>query len=62
MVISRQLKLIRASDQELIRQVYVDSIESQGSVFYTQEQIRAWSSLACLPGVLDKPFLMEKVG
>ena len=38
----------------MIRGIYFDAIENLGEVFYTKEQINAWSALAFLPGVLDQ--------
>ena len=38
-----------------LREVYEDAIRTCGKSFYSQEQIEAWTSLAYLPGVLDKP-------
>ena len=51
-----QLRRTTPQDHSILRQVYVDAIESIGEVFYSKEQIRAWSALAFLPGILDKPF------
>nr|WP_269623546.1 GNAT family N-acetyltransferase [Prochlorococcus marinus] len=44
-----------------MREVYFDAIYSQGLSLYTKEQIKAWASLAWLPGVLDRP-LKEGIG
>ena len=38
-----------------LREVYEDAIRNCDRSLYSQEQIDAWSSLAYLPGVLDKP-------
>ncbi len=38
-----------------LREVYEDAIRSCDKSLYNQAQIDAWSSLAYLPGVLDKP-------
>ena len=39
----------------VLREVYEDAIRNCDRSLYSQEQIDAWSSLAYLPGVLDKP-------
>ena len=44
-----------------LREVYEDAIRTCDTSLYTQEQIEAWSALAYLPGVLDKP-LQHGVG
>ena len=38
-----------------LREVYEDAIRTCDKSLYSQEQIDAWSALAYLPGVLDKP-------
>ena len=38
-----------------LREVYEDAIKACDNSLYSQEQINAWSALAYLPGVLDKP-------
>ncbi len=38
-----------------LRDVYEDAIRACDQSLYSQEQIDAWSALAYLPGVLDKP-------
>ena len=43
------------SDEMVLREVYEDAIRNCDKSLYSQEQIDAWSSLAYLPGVLDKP-------
>ena len=55
MSIDRAIHQISFSDHSLIREIYADAIISQGHKFYNKQQIDAWSSLAFLPGVLDKP-------
>tara|TARA_B100000029_G_C17552622_1_gene950635 strand:+ start:98 stop:589 length:492 start_codon:yes stop_codon:yes gene_type:complete len=57
MFASYQLQQLRSSDLSSVREVYLDAIQSQGEPLYTQEQIQAWTALACLPGVLDRPLL-----
>ncbi len=57
----RSLKPLRESDHWDARDIYADAVESQGNVCYSIEQIRAWSALAWLPGVLDRP-LREGMG
>ncbi|AAQ00904.1 MULTISPECIES: acetyltransferase [Prochlorococcus] len=49
------LRPIKNLDHLVLREVYTDAIVSQGSVFYSNDQIEAWRGLAFLPGVLDKP-------
>ncbi len=38
-----------------LREVYEDAIRTCDKSLYSQEQIDAWSALAYLPGILDKP-------
>jgi len=38
-----------------LREVYEDAIRNCNNLSYSQEQIEAWSALAYLPGILDKP-------
>ena len=47
---------ISPDDQPLLREIYVDAVESQASELYSLEQVRAWASLARLPGLLDRTF------
>ncbi|WP_320666723.1 GNAT family N-acetyltransferase [Prochlorococcus sp. MIT 1307] len=54
MLIKYELHPLRASEHEVVREVYSDAIESQGDRFYTKRQIQAWSGLAWLPGFLDR--------
>ena len=56
---SFELRELVSTDHHLVREIYQDSIESQGSKYYSLEQICAWSSLAWLPGVLDRPLADE---
>ena len=44
-----------------LREVYEDAIRTCDKSLYSQEQIEAWSALAYLPGILDKP-MMQGVG
>ena len=44
-----------SSDEIALREVYEDAIRTCDKSLYSQEQIDAWSSLAYLPGILDKP-------
>ena len=44
-----------------LREVYADAIRTCDKSLYSQEQIEAWSALAYLPGILDKP-LKQGVG
>jgi len=50
------LRPIRSADAPLLREIFADAIESQAPGLYTSHQIRAWTSLAWLPGVLDRLF------
>ncbi len=52
---NRYLRPLQSSDQIVLREVYEDAICTAANSFYSQEQIDAWSGLAYLPGVLDKP-------
>ena len=61
MIKSFVLRELLDSDHLSVREVYQDSIQSQGHIFYSKDQIQAWSSLAWLPGVLDRP-LSEGIG
>ena len=44
----------------VLREVYEDAICHSANALYSQEQIDAWSGLAYLPGVLDKPLTEGK--
>lgn len=55
MIKSFVLRELLDGDHQSVREVYQDSIQSQGHIFYSKDQIQAWSSLAWLPGVLDRP-------
>ena len=55
MALTFNLKPMLASDHLAAKEVYADAICSQAELLYSQDQIRAWSSLAYLPGVLDLP-------
>ena len=44
-----------SSDEMVLREVYEDAIRTCDKSLYSQEQIEAWSALAYLPGILDKP-------
>tara|TARA_B100001250_G_scaffold235437_1_gene202214 strand:+ start:88 stop:546 length:459 start_codon:yes stop_codon:yes gene_type:complete len=44
-----------SSDEIVLREVYEDAIRNCDKSLYSQEQIDAWTALAYLPGVLDKP-------
>ena len=39
----------------VLREVYEDAVQNCDKSLYSQKQIEAWSSLAYLPGILDKP-------
>ena len=44
----------------VLREIYDDAICTSANALYSQEQIDAWSGLAYLPGVLDKPLKAGK--
>ena len=47
------IRRFNSSDSFAVREVYSDAIQSQAPSFYHEDQIKAWSSLAWLPGILD---------
>ena len=53
---SVQLTLIKREDNSDLRDVYVDSIQSQAPSFYNNSQIAAWAALANLPSFFEIPF------
>ena len=55
------LRPVVVEDQDLLREIYADAIESLAPLLYSQEQVQAWASLAWLPGVLD-PSLRDGSG
>tara|TARA_Y100001968_G_C19062234_1_gene574315 strand:- start:86 stop:562 length:477 start_codon:yes stop_codon:yes gene_type:complete len=50
-----EIRQLLDDDEHIVRDVYEDAIRSQGNYLYSNRQIEAWSSLARLPGLLDKP-------
>ena len=52
---------IEPTDSPLLREIYVDAIQTQAAQAYSPDQIRAWANLAWLPGLLDR-FLEEGQG
>ena len=48
------LRLIVPADENLLREIYADAIESQGPQLYSDQQVMSWAALAWLPGVLDQ--------
>lgn len=50
------LRPIVPGDDDLLREIYTDAVESLAPGLYSREQVRAWGSLAWLPGVLDPSF------
>ena len=48
------MRLIQPTDSALLREIYVDAIQTQATQTYSPEQIRAWTNLAWLPGLLDR--------
>ena len=59
--LDRYLRPCESSDEAALREVYEDAIRTCDRSLYSKEQIEAWSALAYLPGILDKP-LKEGVG
>ena len=59
--LNRYLRPCESSDEIALREVYEDAIRTCDKSLYSQEQIEAWSALAYLPGILDKP-LKQGVG
>ena len=57
MVSSYQLQPLTGSDHVVVREIYADVITYESKSFYTKEQLQSWSSLAWLPGVLDKSLI-----
>ena len=50
------MRPIQPTDSLLLREIYVDAIQTQASQAYSPEQIKAWANLAWLPGLLDRTF------
>ncbi len=48
------MRRIQPADSPLLREIYLDAIQTQAAQAYSPEQIRAWTNLAWLPGVLDR--------
>ena len=48
------MRPIRPTDSPLLREIYVDAIQTQAPQAYSPDQIRAWATLALLPGLLDR--------
>ena len=59
--LNRYLRPCESTDEMALREVYEDAIRTCDKSLYSQEQIEAWSALAYLPGILDKP-LKQGVG
>ena len=59
--LNRYLRPCERSDEMALREVYEDAIRTCDKSLYSQKQIEAWTALAYLPGILDKP-LKEGVG
>ena len=55
MALSYDLRELRNSHHFVVREIYADAINTQGYPFYSNQQMRAWSALAWLPGILDRP-------
>tara|TARA_Y100001968_G_scaffold329061_1_gene377566 strand:+ start:3659 stop:4132 length:474 start_codon:yes stop_codon:yes gene_type:complete len=55
MALSYDLRKLRYSDHFVVREIYADAINTQGHLFYSNQQIEAWSALAWMPGILDRP-------
>ena len=54
MIIRRRLRKLLSNDHNEVRCLYENSIKSLGKEFYSKEQLQAWSSLAWVPGVIDR--------
>ena len=48
------MRLIQPTDSPLLREIYVDAIQTQAAQAYSSDQIRAWANLAWLPGLFDR--------
>ena len=48
------MRLIRPTDSPLLREIYVDALQTQAAQAYSPDQIRAWANLAWLPGLFDR--------
>ena len=48
------MRPIEPTDSRLLREIYVDAIQTQAAQAYSPDQIRAWANLAWLPGLLDR--------
>ena len=57
---SNSFREIQEADHSAVRAIYVDAINFLAIGLYSQEQIDAWSSLAVLPGILDRTLLDGK--
>ena len=55
MSVGFKLRPINDSDHFALRQIYQDAIIYRDNHYYTKAQIEAWSALAWMPGVLDRP-------
>ncbi len=51
---SHYLQPLQLEHHGEVKEVYQEAIENLGHIFYSEEQIQAWSTLAILPGVLDE--------
>ena len=58
---SFSIRPITSKDHFVIREVYLDAITSTGPSLYSNDQIKAWSSLAFAPEILDRS-LVHGVG
>ena len=54
MIIRRRIRKLLCTDHREVRCLYENSINSLGKEFYNKEQLKAWSALAWVPGVLDR--------
>ena len=48
------MRHIQPTDSLLLREIYVDAIQTQAVQAYSPDQIRAWANLAWLPGLFDR--------
>lgn len=60
MSFKHELKRMKSCHHMDVKDIYIDAITSIGPDLYTNEQIHAWSSLACLPKVFDRLLIEGK--
>ncbi len=55
MILKKFIRPLLPRDNLVVKEIYEEAIRSQANEVYTQQQIDAWSALAVLPGLLDRP-------